>query len=121
MLLGQATNAQCAQPAAPQAGNGACDQFGAACRMWECPDAFDMGNGTWAFKWSDQVTIAMRSPAIATQHMAWNYPCMSLLLAQQQQAELAWASAVAECPAGRRAPPVWYGAWGAGLGDTLLQ
>ena len=72
MLLGQATNAQCAQPAAPQAGNGACDQFGAACRMWECPDAFDMGNGTWAFKWSDQVTIAMRSPAIATQYMAWN-------------------------------------------------
>ena len=62
--LGQATNAQCTQPAVAQAGNGACDQFGAACRMWECPDAFDMGNGTWAFKWSDQVTLAMRSPAI---------------------------------------------------------
>ena len=57
VALGQATNAQCAQPAAPQAGNGACDQFGAACRMWECPDAFDMGNGTWAFKWSDQVSL----------------------------------------------------------------
>ena len=62
--LGQATYAQCTQPAVAQAGNGACDQFGAACRMWECPDAFDMGNGTWAFKWSDQVTLAMRSPAI---------------------------------------------------------
>ena len=63
VALGQATNAQCAQPATPQAGNGACDQFGGSCRMWECPDAFDMGNGTWAFKWSDQVTLAMYTSA----------------------------------------------------------
>ena len=65
MALGQATNAQCARPAALQAGNGACDQFGAGCRMWECPDAFDLGNGTWAFKWSDQVTSAVHPPGSA--------------------------------------------------------
>jgi len=57
VLLGQAANdGQCPPPPVAQPGNGVCDQFGTKCRMWECPDAFDMGNGTWAFKWSDQVS-----------------------------------------------------------------
>ena len=93
VALGQATNAQCAQPAAPQAGNGACDQFGAACRMWECPDAFDMGKGTWAFKWSDQV---MHSPATALARPCSSVvPSIILLLAPRQQTELALAPAAA--------------------------
>lgn len=62
VLLGQAQNGQCSPPTAPQPGNGVCDQFGSSCRMWECPDAFDMGNGTWAFKWSDQVSSLLTRP-----------------------------------------------------------
>ena len=58
VTLGQATNEQCLPPVVAQLGNGVCDQFGASCRMWECPDAFDVGNGTWAFKWSDQVRLS---------------------------------------------------------------
>ena len=61
-LLGQAQNGQCAPPPVAQPGNGGCDQFGASCRMWECPDVFDMGNGTWAFKWSDQVPLCPLFP-----------------------------------------------------------
>ena len=59
VMLGQATNGQCTPPAVAQPGNGVCDQFGASCRMWECPDAFDVGNNTWAFKWSDQVSFSL--------------------------------------------------------------
>ena len=67
VMLGQATNGQCAPPIVAQPGNGVCDQFGASCRMWECPDAFDVGNGTWAFKWSDQVGFSLHVGMILQQ------------------------------------------------------
>lgn len=34
---------------------GHCDQFGRDCRMWECPDFFEVAPGVAAFKYSDQV------------------------------------------------------------------
>ncbi|EIE20550.1 hypothetical protein COCSUDRAFT_67413 [Coccomyxa subellipsoidea C-169] len=52
--VGQANAGQCVAPALAQPGVGQCDQVGAVCRMWECPDTFQLGNDTWVFKWSDQ-------------------------------------------------------------------
>ncbi len=57
--VGQANAGQCMAPALAQPGVGQCDQFGAICRMWECPDTFQLGNDTWVFKWSDQVCISL--------------------------------------------------------------
>lgn len=37
-----------------------CDQFGAGCHSWECPDYFAVPgeDGAYALKWSDQVISA---------------------------------------------------------------
>ncbi|CAL8464935.1 g4470 [Coccomyxa elongata] len=51
---GQANVGECVPPAVSQPGMGQCDQFGAVCHMWECPDVFQLGNDTWVLKWSDQ-------------------------------------------------------------------
>ncbi|KAK9835357.1 hypothetical protein WJX81_004418 [Elliptochloris bilobata] len=46
---------QCTAPPVAQPGNGACDQMGADCHTWECPDYFGMDYGVSVLKWSDQV------------------------------------------------------------------
>jgi hypothetical protein len=59
--------AQCLPPEEERDGGGAppgsrgyggqCDQFGAQCRMWECPDFFSPDPAVQAFKYSDQVCV----------------------------------------------------------------
>ena len=51
--LGITQGSACTPPPTPQPGMGVCDQFGADCRMWECPDYFEV-DGAYAIKWSDQ-------------------------------------------------------------------
>lgn len=88
--LGMATNSQCTPPALPQPGIGQCDQFGDVCRMWECPDVFDLSSGTWALKWSDQVTLC---------HLCSNYlpsPCNGMQCIQRHS--LCIAPHLSACP-----------------------
>ena len=50
------SSGSCTPPPAPQPGMGDCDQFGAQCRMWECPDYFQV-DGAYVIKWSDQAGL----------------------------------------------------------------
>ena len=52
------SDGQCVPPASPQPGMGSCDQFGAQCRTWECPDYFEL-DGAHVIKWSDQACAVL--------------------------------------------------------------
>ncbi|KAL3146950.1 hypothetical protein ABBQ38_014919 [Trebouxia sp. C0009 RCD-2024] len=45
----------------PAANGEGCDQAGAGCRSWECPDFFTVPGlvGRYALKWSDQVQLTL--------------------------------------------------------------
>lgn len=51
------TEGACPAPVNPTIGDSACDQMGDECRAWECPDFFELENGIFVLKWSDQVCL----------------------------------------------------------------
>lgn len=56
-LLASQTGVEPSAECTPAANGESCNQFGATCRSWECPDFFSVPGvaGVYALKWSDQV------------------------------------------------------------------
>ena len=56
-LLASQVGSDCTSECQPASDGQACNQIGAACRSWECPDFFTVPglDGRYALKWSDQV------------------------------------------------------------------
>ena len=56
-LLASQTGAEPSAECVSAADGQSCNQFGATCRSWECPDFFTVPGliGGYALKWSDQV------------------------------------------------------------------
>ena len=55
---------------------GSCDQFGAQCRMWECPDYFEI-DGAHVIKWSDQARHSCLAALACRPEHGMGSACMS--------------------------------------------